>query len=681
MRFLVAVLLVLSWASSAAAGGFGRAETPDWVIPAKPPEIDPSLRGQLLDGVYEQLFDRQVSWQGSEQHFYQRMVVEILSPAGVDHMGSVTRKFDPSIDSLDLLDVLIHRDGKVIDLKSKIRENVFRREEGLDRGIVDGTLTAHFEIPDLRVGDVVDLAFLWRTTSLFDGDDRSLRRKMEYGVPPGLTRVVVNWPARWPWFLRQTGQTPAAGAIRHETVELGDIRRHVFSLPAMPTTKWERDAPSENEYRAGLEVSAFDSWTQAVAGLADHYEGIYALPPEWVARVDAIRAQHDTPDARATAALRMVQDDIRYVGVEIGKGGYFARSPRQVVANGFGDCKDKSVLLVAMLRALDIPSEVVLANIDNGHGLIGRLPTPHAFDHMIVQARINGKLFWLDPTISFQGGSVTESPPPDYGFVLPLTADGPTQTGEGLVRITDLSEVPHRQQMTETFSFGRFGMTLKVKTVYRGVAADDQRYVWATRAHDNLRRHYREYYEGLYPGIVVLRPAAMSDMRDRNEVVIRESYRLPLPAMNDPELREDFVFQAGRDYRELYPDNVSLPRKAPLSVPHPVSFGHKVVIRNAPIEFRAPGTIALENGAFAYKFSASRSDGGNMEIYWNLDSRSRSVLPETLPALRRDLNAMDHSRSYWWDLTPAEPEEQGGDSFWATLFKQGETDKELDKGQ
>ena len=44
-------------------------------------------------------------------------------------------------------------------------------------------------------------------------------------------------------------------------------------------------------------------------------------------KVDQIAADHATPDARAYAALRLVQDEIRYVSLSVGAGGYFARPP------------------------------------------------------------------------------------------------------------------------------------------------------------------------------------------------------------------------------------------------------------------------------------------------------------------------------------------------------------------
>lgn len=48
--------------------------------------------------------------------------------------------------------------------------------------------------------------------------------------------------------------------------------------------------------------------------------------------MEAIALAHATPEARAFAALRLVQDELRYVSLSVGAGGYFARSPVEVIA-------------------------------------------------------------------------------------------------------------------------------------------------------------------------------------------------------------------------------------------------------------------------------------------------------------------------------------------------------------
>ena len=49
--------------------------------------------------------------------------------------------------------------------------------------------------------------------------------------------------------------------------------------------------------------------------------------------------------------------------------------------------------------------------------LEGRLPSPFAFDHVIVRAGAGGKTRWIDPTIAHQGGTVETIDAPDDGTI------------------------------------------------------------------------------------------------------------------------------------------------------------------------------------------------------------------------------------------------------------------------
>ena len=49
-----------------------------------------------------------------------------------------------------------------------------------------------------------------------------------------------------------------------------------------------------------------------------------------------------------------MQDEVRYLGLENGISAYKPSSPNKVYNQRFGDCKDKSLLLVTMLNQMNI---------------------------------------------------------------------------------------------------------------------------------------------------------------------------------------------------------------------------------------------------------------------------------------------------------------------------------------
>jgi hypothetical protein len=88
-------------------------------------------------------------------------------------------------------------------------------------------------------------------------------------------------------------------------------------------------------------------------------------------------------DRRLTA---YVQHGIRYVAIEIGVGGYRPHAAQEVLASGYGDCKEKVTQLNAMLREAAIDSYYVLINIDRDY--VGtKFPSPLGFNHVILAIR------------------------------------------------------------------------------------------------------------------------------------------------------------------------------------------------------------------------------------------------------------------------------------------------------
>jgi hypothetical protein len=69
-----------------------------------------------------------------------------------------------------------------------------------------------------------------------------------------------------------------------------------------------------------------------------------------------------------------------------------------VFANNYGDCKDMTTLLVAMLREAGVTAHPVLLRAGSTDKVSDDLPSPGAFNHALCLAEIGGKKFWLDAT-------------------------------------------------------------------------------------------------------------------------------------------------------------------------------------------------------------------------------------------------------------------------------------------
>ena len=186
------------------------------------------------------------------------------------------------------------------------------------------------------------------------------------------------------------------------------------------------------------------------------------------------------------AIAAFVQDNIRYVAINLGIGGYQPHPAPEVFAHRYGDCKDKATLVRSMLREIGVDSYFVVINAERG--VVTRdMPAHNGFNHVITAIKLPdglndpsliatiqhpklGRLLFFDPTnelIPFgQVGGYLQA---NYGLL--VTPDG----GE-LVELPQQSSAMNSIQRTAKLTVDATG-TLKgeVKEVRLGERASYER--------------------------------------------------------------------------------------------------------------------------------------------------------------------------------------------------------------
>lgn len=79
-----------------------------------------------------------------------------------------------------------------------------------------------------------------------------------------------------------------------------------------------------------------------------------------------------------------VQNNIKYIAIEDGLGGFIPRNPDLVMNRRYGDCKDMATLIVQMLSMLDIEAHKVWIGTDEIPYTYRELPSPLVDNHMIA---------------------------------------------------------------------------------------------------------------------------------------------------------------------------------------------------------------------------------------------------------------------------------------------------------
>ena len=173
----------------------------------------------------------------------------------------------------------------------------------------------------------------------------------------------------------------------HFTQEVRDARKiylwkhaNLSSAPIEVSAE-KKGAEAENP-PATVELSSFASWNDVARWYAALEKNRSTATPEIRAKVLELTSHATTTSAKIQALYDYVSKNIRYVSLPFGLGRYQSHTVAEVLANQYGDSKDKHTLLAAMLAVIGVHAEAAL--IPSAHKLDVQIPSPTQFDHLIT---------------------------------------------------------------------------------------------------------------------------------------------------------------------------------------------------------------------------------------------------------------------------------------------------------
>lgn len=417
MRRIFPGLLALAWAVSGwAATNLQFGPPPKWVkaIPVPAAGTDTQAAVKIL------LVDQQIELTPRTVTHYVESAVHIQTPQGLSTMGTITLAWNPDTDDITVHRIHILRGQKVIDvLGSGQTFTIARRETNLDYATLDDTLTAILQPADLQVGDTLDIAYtIERTDPILAGASADEAR-----ISPEVPVSELHFSALWPSTYPVKWQPSEALTGIRETHD-GDMSGVTMSMSDVQPILEPKQAPLRFLITRRIDFSGVSSWNDLAKLFAPLYAHAARLSPNSPLQAQIARIRSATPDpkARAALALALVEEKVRYVFLAMNNGGLVPADADQTWSRRYGDCKGKSVLLLALLHGLGIEARPVAVNIRGGDGLDARLPMTQLFDHVLVEATIDGQTYWLDGT-RLGDRSLDHLLVPYYHWGLPLVPD------------------------------------------------------------------------------------------------------------------------------------------------------------------------------------------------------------------------------------------------------------------
>ncbi len=567
---------------------------PAWVKPYEF-SLDVPLK-PTQEHVQMLLEDNQKNWE--EKTTYVHFVRKIVDQIGVERSSQIRCYFDPMFQTVIIHQIRLFRDGQWYDRLNTSHHSLIQREEGLDDNLFSGELTHLYVINDVRPGDIIDFScsyvgenpvFSSHFSEIFFLESTLVLEKFYH-------RILMHPDQSFEVKYFNTSQEPIVTDLSPT------LREYVWERTETKPACDDDDQPAWFDSEAHIQISQYSCWKE----LIDKLLPLYVIPSDFTENpssemVDLVKNWTDSTDdvaKRAALALRFVQDEVRYMGYEGGVGGYKPRDPRDILKRRYGDCKDKSVLLRTLLHLMNIPAHPVLVHASKGKRLSELLPTPGAFNHVVLQILVDGSPYYVDPTMSFQGGDLQTNHFPSYSWGLVIA--------EQSISLTALPEAPARiLTLVDTAINVTSPTSAEVSTLTTcyGLDADIHRSVVKGLGPKKLKDHLLEAAQENYKGASRLSDPIVTDDREKNILTIQESYKIPTRGRMGKKLLKVY----SSIIEDELDNNINLERSSPYSLNYPEWIKEHIHINN-PFNTWATDSEAIthENESIRYTFAMKK---------------------------------------------------------------------------
>ena len=250
------------------------------------------------------------------------------------------------------------------DLTEILRARVHRKNGGVAFPVEEHNdgMRPRIRWPELEAGDTVEVAIRQWTSTAVGGRGDAPFYFMDYAGAPAshpllYNEVIVETPPGHPLYVDVLNDKLAP----YKRIEKDERGVHVLQLI------WEKPlvvpeeplAPHTSEVAPVIVGSTFHTWADFRRWYAEAVRG-FTEPDDEVRRIAAdLTKGKTTREQKLRAIFEFVADDIRYVNYVSGEW-WLPNRPQQLLARREGDCDDKAILLITLLRSIGIESQEVM---------------------------------------------------------------------------------------------------------------------------------------------------------------------------------------------------------------------------------------------------------------------------------------------------------------------------------
>ncbi|GAB4137680.1 MAG: hypothetical protein Tsb0016_03050 [Sphingomonadales bacterium] len=358
------------------------------------------------------MFDQQINLaDGPEQRFLRQ--VSVLPTLSAVERGSTVMAFHyPRQQQVRVHRVWLWREGKALDVAGRVIVQERNETAQLPMAQASEQVVTSYHIPDVRPGDMLEFA------ATVIGDTPGLDNMRSGNFASGSLapirqmhhRILTANTAPIEIYLRGGHSAP-------QITEHDGLTEYVWNNSNAKIEHFSLLAPPWHHHIPIVQYSGAQGWEDVARWATPLFRPPQTPYPEIVAQVQSLIANASTDRERLDAITAFVQEQIRYLGPGLSRNGYVPFDPKEVLERRWGDCKDQTVLTLTMLGAAGIQAWPALTNLSQGY-VDPEMPTPLAFDHVLVIAKIGNEQFWIDPTRRARGQNRASFEPPSTNLAL-----------------------------------------------------------------------------------------------------------------------------------------------------------------------------------------------------------------------------------------------------------------------
>jgi tetratricopeptide (TPR) repeat protein len=427
----------------------------------------------------------------------------------------------------------------------------------------------------------------------------------------------------------RTFNVEVSGDISRDDSIEGDHQLHVFSARHVPPIVAEPSMPPPADLLRRVTVSTVENWEDYVRWERALIADAFHTNPKLDELVARLTADAPTPREKLDRLFHYATQDIRYQqDYENTIAGVRPHASPIVLERGYGDCKDKAVLLIQMARLAHLKLEFALLRTTRYGKLLRRIPNQqfnHAIVHVPAQSGIEAP-FFMDPTSD--GLDMGNLRGDDQGAVS-LVLD--PESGA-----SNFIDIPYQ---SPDLQYEQHAIRVTVKSPTEAQATVDLtlRGGPAMRARHLLRDRgaAQKWLESAAPALFSGSTLVNSSTENEADILQPVTLHLQIDASNSIQARDD-RWQLPMPGSFLLDRLVSLPRReTPLQLDVPDTHRYRVETE-LPEGFEAthvPAEFSVEHACFTAKRTA-KAVGRIVTVVTEYQRRCTVVAPADYPAFR-----------------------------------------------